>query len=124
MCRLPADQLREQTVLVVDEGQRALLEFLEELIPRDLGEIVVFRLLRAREHDAHDAYVALIVRTGNGGGLAAMALRPLPYFFMVGCRFTHGCTSRVDRSTGKSVARRRGVDLDRITGGDTAASDS
>src|SRR5690606_9233944 len=74
---VPADDLVEHALLVVEQREVALVELLEELVPGDLDQALVLRLLRVREHDADDTDVVALVSPVDRRRLAALALGPL-----------------------------------------------
>src|SRR4051794_12277822 len=87
-----ANQLVEQALLVIHQGQFAFIELLEELVPAYLFEIVVVRVGALRELDADDTNVAVAVGALYGRRLAALGFRPFANRVMVGRRVRHGST--------------------------------
>jgi hypothetical protein len=76
--RVAANNLAEQAVLLVEQGQSARLELLEELCPGYLGKALVIGLPVVREHDADDPDVPTLMGALDSDWLAALQLGPMP----------------------------------------------
>src|SRR3954452_25401528 len=96
--RVSSDDLAEQTVRVVQQGQLTLLELLEELVPGDFHQVSMLRLRRLREHDADDADIVSSVRAIDGCWLCAVLFGPCANGLVVGNNLGHGDLLRCLRS--------------------------
>src|SRR5690242_18666657 len=81
--RVSPDDLTEQAVVLVEEGELAFLELAKKLVPGNFHQILVLRTWVVREHDANDTYVLALMRVLNSGGLAALGLRPFANGLMI-----------------------------------------
>jgi hypothetical protein len=72
--RVPADDLAEQAVLVIGQGQLAFVELLEESGPRKSRPAhMVLGLFIVREHDPDDADIIAMMRAVGRGRLATFS---------------------------------------------------